>query len=86
LVYPNPSNATVNFVFELDQAQDVTLQLMDARGRLAYHKNISMTRSGVMKLKWDGNDFQGNLLDDGIYFYRLIINKDKVWNGRIVRI
>lgn len=86
LVYPNPSSVTVNFVFELDQAQDVTLQLMDARGRLVYHKNISMTRSGVMKLKWDGNDLQGNLLDDGIYFYRLIVNKDKVWNGRIVRI
>lgn len=83
--YPNPSSDGVNFVFESDQPQEVTLRITDIHGRLVFQSLKNFPRSGLMKFYWEGFDCSGNKLHDGIYFYQLILSNEKVLSGRLLR-
>lgn len=70
--YPNPFYDKTNFKFALPFQDWVTFEIYDVLGRKV---KTLLSEVGVSKgmhewLKWDGKDDSGNLLPNGIYFYR----------------
>lgn len=68
-VYPNPGNDLVDLTFQTDQTMQLTVQLIDAMGKLVQEKSFRSI-PGVNKLNWslDG-------VDSGVYVFRMTTEK-----------
>ncbi len=69
--YPNPFNPQTVISFSLPSAQNVTLRVYSARGRLVRSLLQGSQPAGIHHTVWDGRDEQGRGAASGVYFYRL---------------
>ena len=69
--YPNPFNPTTTFSFELRYADEVQLDVIDARGRIVRRLLAESCPAGLTEVPWDGRDDRGRKLSAGVYLYRL---------------
>jgi len=65
--YPNPFNPTTSIPFSLDQSADVSLNIVDIRGRMVASIISSHLIAGEYVLQWDGTNNQGFPVSSGIY-------------------
>ena len=65
--YPNPFNATTVIDFNLIQAQSVTLDIYDIKGRLVRRLWDGPLSAGAHHVRWDGFDERGVSVATGIY-------------------
>jgi hypothetical protein len=65
-VTPNPFSGNVDFTFQIDRLEEVTINLFDLSGRLARTIFDGTLPPGIQKVSWDGS-----LLPKGIYFARI---------------
>lgn len=80
--YPNPFSTSTRFVFTLtgvDVPDEIKIQIMTVTGRVVreiLQDEIGPIRVGnnITQYAWDGRDEYGNLLANGVYFYRVITN------------
>lgn len=80
--YPNPFSTNTRFVFTLtgiDVPDEIKIQIMTVTGRVVreiLQDEIGPIRVGnnITQYAWDGRDEYGNLLANGVYFYRVITN------------
>ena len=80
--YPNPFSSSTRFVFTLtgsDIPDEIKIQIMSVTGRVVreiLQDEIGPIRIGnnITQYAWDGRDEYGNLLANGVYFYRVITN------------
>lgn len=80
--YPNPFSTSTRFVFTLtgtDIPDEIKIQIMTVTGRVVreiLQDEIGPVRVGnnITQYAWDGRDEYGNLLANGVYFYRVITN------------
>lgn len=80
--YPNPFSTSTRFVFTLtgvDTPDEIKIQIMTISGRVVreiLQDEIGPIRVGnnITQYAWDGRDEFGNLLANGVYFYRVITN------------
>jgi len=68
--YPNPFNPTTTIALSLDRAQNVRLDIFDARGRLVRVLHDGTLAAGRNELQWDGRDDRGLQTASGVYFSR----------------
>lgn len=68
---PNPMTRKTKFFFKTSSQSAVKIKIFDQRGRLV--KKLENVRSGLTS--WNGRDRFGNLLGNGIYFYKVISQK-----------
>jgi hypothetical protein len=69
--YPNPFNPKTTIRFDLPEAQDVTLVIFDAQGRLVRTLLSEFRDAGFHAVEWGGRDDRGTSVASGIYFYRI---------------
>jgi len=69
--YPNPFNPVTNIAFEIRQAQKVTLQIYDNRGRLIKTMIENQLNAGHHEVSWNGVNNQGRPAASGVYMYVL---------------
>lgn len=73
--YPNPfsSNTTFTFQHNLDKPIDVSIKIYSVAGRLIH----SIEKFGMFDrfalIDWDGRDYDGNIIANGTYLYKLIV-------------
>jgi hypothetical protein len=75
--YPNPFNRATIIQFEVNKPQaDISLFIYDSRGNLV-NKLIENKRfsKGQHKVTWNIDDSMGESISSGIYFYKLIANR-----------
>lgn len=74
-VYPNPSSDI--FYFEVDENvhSEMELSIYDIQGRLVCKKSV---------YKQNEIQLDASNLNDGVYFYKVVINKD-VYSGKILK-
>lgn len=80
--YPNPFSTSTRFVFTLtgiEVPDEIKIQIMTVTGRVVreiLQDEIGAIRIGnnITEYAWDGRDEYGNLLANGVYFYRVITN------------
>ena len=69
--YPNPFNPQTTISFSLPDAEAVTLQVFDMRGRLVKNLVNGVRGAGEHHVLWDGADNGGRPVASGSYVYRL---------------
>ncbi|UCE01962.1 MAG: hypothetical protein JSW67_11935 [Candidatus Latescibacterota bacterium] len=71
-VGPNPFNPHVTFRLQVPvNAGVVTLDIIDARGRLTRRLLDTPLPAGPMRLEWDGSNGSGLASASGVYYYHL---------------
>ena len=74
--YPNPFSSSTNFTFVLlasDNVQNCRIKIYTVAGRLV--KEIStFARVGFNRIFWDGRDNDGDVMANGVYLYKIILD------------
>ncbi|MBN1155393.1 T9SS type A sorting domain-containing protein, partial [candidate division KSB1 bacterium] len=69
--YPNPFNPTTTIQYQLSKFTDVQLDVYNVLGsKVATLVNGKMP-AGVHSVSWNGKDDAGNIVGNGVYFYRI---------------
>ncbi len=76
--YPNPfcQHTTINF--QLEKAENVNIEIFNPLGQIIRTLNIGNPHKGINKITWDGLDHTGQIVNTGIYFYRINLDNKKV--------
>jgi alpha-glucosidase (family GH31 glycosyl hydrolase) len=74
---PNPFSQQTRLSVDVPAAGKYSMQVVDIWGQQIYHKNYFFTESNTDHISWNGKDFNGNNLGNGIY---LIIISDETGN------
>lgn len=82
LNYPNPFSTSTSFIFTLTGSEvpdQFKIQIMTVTGKIV--REITKEELGTIRIgrnitdyKWDGRDQYGQLLGNGVYIYRLVVN------------
>ena len=70
--YPNPFNPSTQIDIYTNQKSDLTVNIIDAVGRLVntlINKNLE---AGTYSAKWDGNNREGQSMPTGVYFIQVM--------------
>src|ERR1035437_7341225 len=82
--YPNPFSKDTYFTFKLTQIpDDLKIRIFSVAGRLVkvIYKKSNELNYDFNRIYWDGRDADGNLLANGVYFYKIVMKKgDKTEN------
>ena len=74
---PNPIRTNTVFTYNLAQAPDqVTVKIYTVSGRLIRTIEDASARRGYNETDWDARDENGERLANGVYFYKVIVEKD----------
>jgi len=76
--YPNPSAKDVNFAFDINDIQEVTLNIYDATGKLLFNYTNNLS-AGNHIVTWEN----AGQMPHGVYFYSFITNNN-VKQGKLV--
>ena len=68
--YPNPFNAEVTIPFIMQVRGNIEFNIYNLRGELVYSKQGQFD-PGKQTLKWNGQDYQGNILSTGVFFIQM---------------
>jgi hypothetical protein len=81
--YPNPFKSNTYFTFEIhgqNAPQELTIKVFTVAGRMI--RNISVPPSdlqvGFNKIFWNGRDQDGDVVANGVYFYKIIAKNNGV--------
>ncbi|MDD3463988.1 MAG: FlgD immunoglobulin-like domain containing protein [Candidatus Cloacimonetes bacterium] len=66
-VYPNPFNPLVFIPFSLAKDNDVSFKIYNSRGQIVKHFDLGNKAPGNYRITWDGTDYNGNTLSNGVY-------------------
>jgi len=69
--YPNPFNPTTTITFSLPYKTAVHLQIINMLGQLVDNKQLGIYSAGSYEIEYDASS-----LSSGVYFYRLITDKN----------
>ncbi|NQT62552.1 MAG: right-handed parallel beta-helix repeat-containing protein [Candidatus Marinimicrobia bacterium] len=70
-VYPNPFNPSTTLSYTLEQDMQVSISVLDIRGRVVGTLMSSSLPAGDHSIEWDGTNNQGLQMTGGIYFFNL---------------
>ncbi|MBK7762118.1 MAG: T9SS type A sorting domain-containing protein [Bacteroidetes bacterium] len=70
-VFPNPANNSATISFELTNASNVSISIVDVLGREIAIKNNEILSAGKHQYVWDCNTTAGQAVSEGIYFVRV---------------
>ncbi len=74
--YPNPFSDETQFTFQFfspNGSADVTIRIYTVSGRLIQEIN-DVARPGFNKIHWDGRDRDGDVLANGVYLYKIVVD------------
>ena len=78
--YPNPLSSDTYFTFKLTQIpEDISIRVYTIAGRLVKEIDVPLDKLkyDFNKIYWDGRDEDGDLLGNGVYIYKVIVNNNE---------
>jgi hypothetical protein len=69
--FPNPFNPSTNIEYELGKENFVNITVYDLLGSEIVQLVNQIEQPGIKTVRWNGRDKQGNLVNGGVYVYRL---------------
>ncbi|RMH68790.1 MAG: T9SS C-terminal target domain-containing protein [Gemmatimonadetes bacterium] len=76
--FPNPFNPRTTIRYHLPQTGQVTLRIYDLSGRLIRTVVDQPQAPGEYSVLWDGTDDQQQVVESGVYFYRLQTDHESI--------
>ncbi|NOZ57870.1 MAG: T9SS type A sorting domain-containing protein [Calditrichaeota bacterium] len=70
--YPNPFNPTTELRYQVPEATDVRIVVLDATGRLVKTLVSGKITAGQHTARWDGRDENGRVMGSGVYFVKMV--------------
>lgn len=77
--YPNPFNPETEISFHLAEDAHVELNIYNVKGQLIknlFEGQYKTDSDGILTRTWDGKDNNGNSVSSGVYYYKLITEKE----------
>ncbi|MBK7981688.1 MAG: T9SS type A sorting domain-containing protein [Ignavibacteriae bacterium] len=77
--YPNPFGSETYFTFKLTQIPDeINIKVFTVAGRLIKEFELSSNQLNydLNKIYWDGKDNDGDMIGNGVYLYKVIMDVD----------
>ena len=68
--YPNPFNPSTTIRFEMAEAGEWTVEVLDVHGNVVWTTSDYSAEPGIIEFEWDGKGFP-----EGVYFYRAIVGE-----------
>ena len=69
--YPNPFNNNTAIGFSITKHGDVTLEIANVLGQSVNTFRLQMAARGSYQITWSGQDYFGQQVPSGLYFYQL---------------
>ncbi|MCC7429401.1 T9SS type A sorting domain-containing protein, partial [bacterium] len=69
--FPNPFNPSTTISYTLVKANDVKLEVFNAKGELVRTLVSEKQNEGSHTSNWNGKDERRNTVSSGVYFYKL---------------
>ncbi|MCD6101725.1 MAG: T9SS type A sorting domain-containing protein, partial [Candidatus Cloacimonetes bacterium] len=83
--YPNPVVNSTNISFSLPKnADNVELKIYNIKGQLVKKFKMQNAKCGMNSMVWNGRDNSGKPVANGIYFYKLSIDKTEIIKKMII--
>jgi len=82
--FPNPAIHNTNISFSLAETADVEIMLYDEIGRTVTKIKQSNMNAGDQQISWDLTDASGSRVNNGIYFYSLLVEGQLMGSGKIM--
>ena len=76
--YPNPFNARTLFSIRLPQETHVSLVVYNIMGQKVKVLVDDFMTAGIHTINWDGTNKSGQTVSSGVYFYRVVTQKNVV--------
>jgi uncharacterized repeat protein (TIGR02543 family) len=74
-VYPNPFNTIADIYVNMSPNEKARISIYNINGELKQILTCHGAFEGIHKISWDGTDFYGNSLPDGLYLIRIETSK-----------
>mgnify|MGYP000971739759 FL=1 len=82
-VYPNPFHYSTNFNISLKGNNQAELSIYNVKGQLVRKFDIQPDAKGMIDIVWDGRTENGDMVVNGVYFYR-VHNSENELNGKVI--
>ena len=83
--YPNPFNPTTTINYQINTAGDVKLVVYNLLGQeIRTLVNASNSAAGAYSVVWNGRDNVGQVVANGVYFYRLQLGDRSITNKMLL--
>jgi hypothetical protein len=76
-VYPNPFNPTAYIPYSIASESDVSFRIYNSRGQIVKHFELGNKLPGNYRIVWDGTDYKGLPLSNGVYYVRMTAGKEE---------
>ncbi len=84
-VFPNPFSDHSAFEIKTKAAQAVTLSIYNLKGQMVRGWRAQSDASGNLNIEWDGKDASGNVVNSGVYYYK-VTAPNLTRQGKIIRV
>lgn len=71
-VYPNPFNPVAFIPYSIANETEVSFKIYNSRGQVVRSFELGTRLPGEYRITWDGRDYKGNALSNGVYHIRMI--------------
>ena len=84
--FPNPFNPSTTITFSIANKnfRNVELNIYNLKGQRVKKINAGMLTSGQHSFVWNGTDDNDKAVSSGVYFYRLVINRNIIDTKRML--
>ncbi len=83
--FPNPFSSKTTISYTVEEESNVSLQVYDMRGHLLRNLVRERQSAGEHSSEWDRLTDKGELVQDGMYIYKLRIGSAVIMNRMIIR-
>lgn len=80
--YPNPFSNQTSISFEIPEPSYVTIIIFDLMGKEVNMIANDKFLSGQYAVVWNGENYSGNRVEEGIYIYQVRLNR-KIYTGKL---
>ena len=83
--FPNPFQKETEFIFEVNQNFDYSLDIYSIGGKRIWANKGYSLNAGINTIKWNGKNAFGEEISNGVYIYRIKIFGEKTIIAHIGR-
>jgi len=76
--FPNPFNPITTISFDLNESEKVSVQVYNLKGQHIKTLIDEQLPAGFSSIQWNGENTSGKPVTSGMYFYKIITNKEKL--------
>jgi hypothetical protein len=75
-IYPNPFNPLAFIPFSVATTTNVSIVIYNSRGQMVKNIDLGSRTPGNYRIEWNGTDYNGNALSNGVYCIKMLAGKD----------